>query len=74
MYFPVSILTKLLKKAEIFRHFVVVILCSGGMMVVARVVQAHVVHLPRLRIDLLDNGTQLIEVYCLVLCTRRSVC
>jgi len=39
------------------------IVCSGGMLIVARVVPAHVVHLPRLHVDLLDNGTQLIEVF-----------
>ena len=38
-------------------------MCSGGMLIVARVVPAHVVHLPRLHVDLLDNGTQLIEVF-----------
>jgi len=35
---------------------------SGGIEIVARVVQVHVVHLPRLHVHLPDNGTQLIDV------------
>jgi len=36
--------------------------CSGGILIVVRVANAHIVHMPRLRIDLSDNGTQLTEV------------
>jgi len=42
------------------------ILCSGGIVIVVRVAHLHVVHLPRLHIDVSDNGTQLIEVDWLV--------
>jgi len=44
-----------------------VVVCSGGMLIVVRVVHLHDVHLPRLLVDVSDNGTQLIEV--LKMCT-----
>jgi len=35
------------------------------MVVIAQVVNVHVVHLPRLHVDVLDNGTQLTQVKAL---------
>jgi len=32
------------------------------MVVIAQVVNVHAVHLPRLHVDVLDNGTQLMQV------------
>ena len=39
-----------------------VIMCSGGTVIVVQVVHLHVVHLPRLHVDIFDNATPLIEV------------
>jgi len=35
---------------------------SGGVLIVARVLHSHVVHMPRLRVHLPDNDTHLTQV------------